>query len=140
MFSSTAKTKENVLLKENTSIWLAEHYFNETVNLVINFKFAGQSTLVPQACLRTEIKTEKNDSVTCRQISINFLIWYVGYLKNHSILACWTDSQHLSEILSQQWYFPLSLYLASSCNRVFTSQMGLVVVIAVKPKIFKKKS
>lgn len=25
-------------------------------------------------------------------------------------------------------------YLASSCNRVFTSQMGLVAVIAVKPK------
>lgn len=74
MFSSTAKTKENVLLKENTSIWLVEHYFNETVNLIINSKFAGQSTLVPQACLRTQRLKEKNDSVTYRQISINFLI------------------------------------------------------------------
>lgn len=54
MFSSTAKTKENVLLKENVSIWLEEHYFNEAVNLVIYSKFAGQSTTVPQVCLRTQ--------------------------------------------------------------------------------------
>ena len=30
-------------------------------------------------------------------------------------------------------------YLASSCNRVFTSQMGLVAVIAVKPKQIRLK-
>lgn len=52
MFSSTVR--ENILLNENVSTWSVEHDFNQTVNLLIHSKFAGQSTTVPQACLRMD--------------------------------------------------------------------------------------
>lgn len=44
---------------------MVEHYFNETVNLVVHSKCDGQSTPVPQACLRTQTKQRKM-SVTWR--------------------------------------------------------------------------
>ena len=42
--------------------------------------------------------------------------------------------RNLVEANFNKFCFNELTYLASSCNRVFISQMGLVAVIAVKPK------